>query len=97
MRRLVIHCLRSSRLVGPLLVLALLFNMSPADARHHYRRYQNHVQYLPLWPPVCLTLFCEQFTGMPAHDDPPIGPIVARPSTAGPAWQDWPPQPDSIK
>jgi hypothetical protein len=97
MRRLVIHSLRSSHLIGPLLVLALLFSMSPADARHRDRRYQNHVQYLPLWPPVCLTLFCEQFTGMPAHDDPPIGPIVARPYTAGPAWQDWPPQPDSIK
>jgi hypothetical protein len=81
-----------------LLVLSLLFSASPADARHHYRRSQYPaVQYLPLWPPVCLTLFCEQFTGMPAHDDPPIGPIVARPFTAGPLWPDWPPPPDSIK
>ena len=36
-------------------------------------------------------------TGMPAHDDPPVEPIVARPSMAGPPWQDWPRQPDSIK
>jgi hypothetical protein len=97
MPRPVVDSLPSSRLIGPLLVLSLLFGASPADARHHYRRLQYHVQYLPLWPPVCLTLFCEQFTGMPAHYDPPVGPIVAWPSTAGPTWQDWPPQPDSIK
>jgi hypothetical protein len=97
MRCLVIPGLPSSRLIGPLLVLALLFSASPADARHHYRRLHYPVYYLPLWPPVCLTLFCEQFTGMPAHDDPPVGPIVARPYTDGPAWPYWPPQPDSIK
>jgi hypothetical protein len=97
MRSVVTHSHPSSRLFGPLLVLALLFNISPAEARHHYRRSQNYIQYLPLWPPVCLTLFCEQLTGMPAHYDPPVGPIVARPSIAEPAWQDWPPHPDSLK
>jgi|HubBroStandDraft_4_1064222.scaffolds.fasta_scaffold288492_2 hypothetical protein len=91
------HSLPSDRLIYPLLALALLLNTSAADARHHYRRPHYQVQYLPVWPPVCLTLFCEQFTGMPAHDDPPVGPIVARPYTAGPAWPDWPRQPDSIK
>jgi hypothetical protein len=97
MRGVKTHSLPSERLIGALLVLILLSNITPAHARHHYRHPRYQVQYLPLWPPVCLTLFCEQFTGMPAHDDPPVGPIVSRPYTAGPAWPDWPPQPDSIK
>jgi hypothetical protein len=95
MRRIVVHnhLIVSGRIAGCfLLVLTLLFIMSPAEARHHHRRSQDQRDWTErkdwvqqgFWP-ICDFLFhCEQggpVWGMPARRDAPVpvGRIVAAP------------------
>jgi hypothetical protein len=76
------HLIVSSRIAGSfLLFLTLLFTISPAEARDHYRRSQVQVQ-PPSWPLCAFIFHCEQggpVWGMPARHEAPVGRIVASP------------------
>jgi hypothetical protein len=88
MRRIVVHnhLIVSGRIIGSFLLgLTLLFAISPAEARHHYRRSEDHRDWTErksqvqqaFWPPACDFLFhCEQ--GVMAEIN-----CIARPASPG--------------